>query len=180
VIWAKSCAKCHEGPKHEGPLIGPGYDSRAYIRGYLTGPSTDAYYGRSKLADRTGAMKPVEQTGADLDALVEMVYAETGAPEIDAAKVARGRQIFDDVCSDCHERELGKESVSAPNLAGRGSRWWLAQFIATPGGPTFFADRNAMPRIGADLSTEDRAELALYLTWLRSATPGNVDALGEP
>jgi ubiquinol-cytochrome c reductase cytochrome b subunit len=180
VIWAKSCAHCHEGPKREGPAIGPGYNSRAWIRGFLTGPSSDLYMGRSKLANMEGAMKPVEQTGADLDALVEMVYAETGAPDVDPAKVLRGRQIFDDTCSDCHEREVGKESVSAPNLYGRGSRWWLAQFIATPGGATFFGDRNQMPRLGADLPAEDRAQLALYLTWMRVATPVQVQALGEP
>jgi ubiquinol-cytochrome c reductase cytochrome b subunit len=180
VIWKQACAKCHEGAKREGPAIGPGYDSRAYVRGFLTGPSSDAYYGRSKLAAMEGAMKPVEQTGADLDALVEMVYAETGAPDVDRALVARGVKIFDETCSDCHEREAGKESVSAPNLYGRGSRWWLAQFIATPGGPTFFADRNAMPKIGADLSPQDRAELALYLTWLRSANDAMLGSLGDP
>jgi ubiquinol-cytochrome c reductase cytochrome b subunit len=180
VIWKQSCAKCHEGPKREGPAIGPGYNSRAYIRGFLTGPSTDAYYGRSKLAKMEGAMKPVEQTGADLDALVEMVYAETGAPDVDAAKAARGRTIFDDTCTDCHEREAGKEALSAPNLYGRGARWWLAQFIATPGGATFFGERNAMPRLGADLSAEDRAQLALYLTWLRSSNDAMLGALGEP
>jgi len=180
VIWKRSCAKCHEGAKREGPAIGPGYNSRAYIRGFLTGPSSDAYFGRSKLADKEGAMKPVEQTGADLDALVEMVYAETGAPDLDAAKVTRGREIFDNVCSDCHEREVGKESLSAPNLYGRGSRWWLAQFIATPGGPSFFGDRNAMPKVGADLSPAERDQLALYLMWLRSADDAMIGALGEP
>ncbi|HTJ43947.1 MAG TPA: cytochrome b N-terminal domain-containing protein [Kofleriaceae bacterium] len=180
VIWAKSCAKCHEGDKREGPAIGAGYNTRAWIRGFLTGPSSELYFGRSKLADKEGAMKPVDYTGADLDALVEMVYAETGAPDIDAKKVARGHEIFEDDCSNCHEREVGKESVSAPNLYGRGSRWWLAQFIATPGGATFFGDRNAMPKIGADLSPADRDELARYITWLRVATPANVHALGDP
>ncbi len=180
VIWNRSCAKCHEGDKREGPAIGPGYDSRAYIRGFLTGPSSDLYYGRSKLAAKEGAMKPVEQTGADLDAVVEMVYAETGAPDVDAAKAARGRTIFDDTCSDCHERDDGKESVSAPNLYHRGSRDWLAGFIASPGGPTFFGDRNAMPKVGADLTPDERAKVALYLTWLRTANDGFLASLGEP
>jgi ubiquinol-cytochrome c reductase cytochrome b subunit len=179
VIWQKSCAHCHEGAKREGPALGAGYGSRAYIRGFLTGPSTAPYYGKSKLAALPGAMEPVEQTGAELDGLVEMVYAEEGAPDVDAKKVAVGKKIFDAVCNDCHVNDPGQQSTSAPNLHGRGSPPWLEGFIATPGGATFFAERNAMPTI-KDLSPDDRVELARYLTWLRTATPADVDALGEP
>jgi ubiquinol-cytochrome c reductase cytochrome b subunit len=179
VIWQRSCAHCHEGAKREGPAIGPGFNSRAYIRGFLTGPSTAPYYGKSKLAGLPGAMEPVEQTGADLDGLVEMVYAETGATDVDPVKVVAGKKIFDNVCNDCHVMDAGGESTSAPNLHGRGSPQWLTQFIATPGGPTFFAERNAMPTI-KDLTPDDRGELARYLTWLRTASPADLDALGEP
>ena len=83
------------------------------------------------------------------------------------------------MCADCHEDEAGKESISAPNLHGRGSAPWLAQFIATPGGKTFFSDRNAMPTID-ELTQVDRDELARYLTWLRTATAADLDELGDP
>ena len=127
-------------------------------------------------------MDPVDQTGADLDALVEVVYAQEGAPDVDAAKLARGTELFSNEasCDNCHEIDECKPSTSAPNLHGRGSRAWLAQFIATPDGPTFFAERNAMPKLGAELEPADRDQLAAYLTWLRTATPADVDALGDP
>jgi len=179
-IWAKSCAHCHEGEDRKGPQLGPGYNSRAWIRGFLTAPSSDAYWGRTKVAKSDDAMDPVDQKGADLDAVVEMVYAETGAPDADPKKVARGREIFEDVCSDCHEREPGKPSGSAPNLAGRGSPAYLAALIADPGAPTFFRAENEMPKFGDDLSEAERQQLAEYLTWLRTATPADLAKLGEP
>jgi ubiquinol-cytochrome c reductase cytochrome b subunit len=179
-IWARSCAHCHDGKKRKAPRIGPGYNSRAWIRGFVTAPSSDPYWGRTKLARTDDAMDPVDQTGADLDAVVEMVYAETGATDVDQPRAARGRQIFEDVCSDCHEREPGKASGAAPNLAGRGSPAYLATLIEDPSGPTFFPAHNAMPKFRDDLSAADRAQLAEYLTWLRTATADDLARLGEP
>ena len=92
----------------------------------------------------------------------------------------RGRQIFEDVCSDCHEREPGKASGAAPNLAGRGSPAYLARLIEDPSASTFFPAHNAMPKFRDDLSATDRAHLAEYLTWLRTATADDLARLGEP
>ena len=52
----------------------------------MTAPSSDPYWGRTKLARTDDAMDPVDQNGADLDAVVEMVYAETGATDVDQAQ----------------------------------------------------------------------------------------------
>ena len=75
-------------------------------------------------------MKPVEKTGADLDALVELVYAETGAPDVDKARVAAAATLFEDDCSGCHTRTAGETTEAAPSLAGRGSADYIAALIA--------------------------------------------------
>jgi mono/diheme cytochrome c family protein len=187
VIWASDCAHCHSDEaaadgrdSRKGPVIGAGYGSRAWIRGFLIDPSGDIYFGRTKLAKTDLAMKPVEQTGRDLDAIVEMVYAETGDKAVDAALVARGVEIFEEVCSDCHEREPGKESEPGPNLARRGTVAHLASFLADPAAPVHFGDRNEMPAFDDELSDADRRALAEWLVWLRGATEAEVTALGTP
>jgi ubiquinol-cytochrome c reductase cytochrome b subunit len=180
VLWAAECAHCHGGPDRKGPLIGAGYGSRAHIRGFLQDPSGDVYFGRTKLAKTDKAMKPVEQTGRDLDALVEMVYAETGDKAVDAALVARGVELFDEVCSDCHEREAGKDSEPGPNFAGRGTVASLASFLAAPDAPVHFGERNEMPAFDDEISEADRRALAEWLVWLRGASEADVAALGEP
>ncbi len=179
-IWQKACASCHEGDDRKGPLIAIGYGSRAWIRGFLVDPSGDAYFGRTKLGKSEKAMKAVEQTGAELDALVEMVYAESGAKDVDPAKVELGRGLFDSVCSDCHEREAGKESDPGPNLFGMGSRAHRAALIASPASPTMYGAHNEMPAFAADTTEGDRAALATWLAWLQTATAADVAALGEP
>ena len=180
AIWARDCEHCHAGEKRKGPVIAAGYNSRPWLRAFLVEPSADAYYGRTKLAKTDKAMEPVEQTGRDLDALVELVYAESGAPDVDAALVARGAELFEQVCSDCHEREPGVASDPGPNFAHRGRPDFFASFIADASAPIFFGERNEMPKFAADLSEDDRRELAAWLVWLRDARPEDVAALGEP
>jgi ubiquinol-cytochrome c reductase cytochrome b subunit len=180
TVWAERCVHCHDGDERKGPVIGAGYGSRAWIRGFLVDPSGDAYYGRTKLGTSERAMPPVDQTGRDLDALVELVYAESGDPAIDAALVTRGRELYEEVCSDCHEIEAGKDSDPGPNLAGRGTAAWLASFIADPGTAVHFGERNEMPAFDDELAAADREELAAYLVWLRSASDADIVALGTP
>ncbi|MCE9576029.1 MAG: cytochrome b N-terminal domain-containing protein [Deltaproteobacteria bacterium] len=180
VIWQKACASCHEGDDRKGPLITVGYGSRAWIRGFLTDPSGDAYFGRTKLAKTDKAMKAVEQTGAELDALVEMVYAQSGAKDVDAKKVEIGVGLFDSVCSDCHEREAGKDSDPGPNLFGMGSLAHRASLIANPAAPTMYGAHNEMPAFAADTTESDRAAIATWLAWMQTATARDVEALGEP
>jgi ubiquinol-cytochrome c reductase cytochrome b subunit len=180
VIWAKACGSCHEGKERKGPLIGPGYGTRAWIRGFLTDPSGDNYFGRTKLAKTDKAMKAVEQKGADLDALVEMIYAESGAKDVDGKKAEAGRAMFEDACGDCHEREAGKDSDPGPNFHGMGSLAHRASLIANPASPTMYGAHNEMPAFAADTSDSDRAALATYLAWMQTASAQDIDALGEP
>ena len=179
LLWAEHCAGCHTGEEREGPEIGPGYNNRAWIKGFLADPSHDRYFGRTELAKTDDAMPPVEETGTDLDALVEMVYSESGASDVDAQLAERGRTLFDEgTCSDCHER-TGEEGSSGPNLAGRGSAAYLRSFIADAGSPRFFGPRNEMPAFRDELNPADIDRLAAWMVWMRTATPADVERLDE-
>jgi len=90
---------------------------------------------------------------------------------VERSRAAKGRELFDEDCSDCHEIE-GTEAGDAPNLAGRGSLDMLAAFIADSGKPQFFGKLDEMPAFGRDkLSEDERYLLAEYLMSLRDAAP---------
>jgi len=180
VLWKQQCVHCHAGDDRKAPLIGAGHGDRIWIKAFLQDPSGDAFYGRTKLGKTDKAMTKVEQTGRDLDALVEMVYAETGDGPVDGALVERGHAIFDETCTDCHTRTAGEVGDSAPNLSGHGTAAQLASFIADASAPAHFGAKNEMPKFDEELSEGDRKALAEWLVWLRKATPAEVAALGEP
>ncbi len=170
-LWAEHCAACHQGDEREGPEIGPGYNSRAWIRDFLKNPDDRRFFGVMDW-NKDSRMPPVAAEGEELDALVEFVYAQSGAADADQALAAKGQALFDDGdCSDCHERD-GSTGGSGPNLGGRGTVDMLAVFIADAGQPHFFGELNQMPKFSrAKLSEDDRYALAEYLIWLRSAAP---------
>ena len=62
-----------------------------WLVGFLKAPSGDAYWGHTKLAKTDDAMKPVELSDSDLDDLVELLYAQSGASDVDRGQ-ARPRQ----------------------------------------------------------------------------------------
>jgi ubiquinol-cytochrome c reductase cytochrome b subunit len=192
TAWARECAACHDdGEDRKGPIIAAGWNDRAWIRGLLLDPSHDAYFGRTKMVKADDAMPKTVAPAADLDALVEMIYAESGAKDADPARVARGQAVFDSddddgdgeddegTCTSCHER-TGVESSSGPNLAGRGSPAYLAAFIRNPAEERFYGARDEMKAFGEDkLSDAELAAIVEYLIWLRTATPADVAALDE-
>jgi len=191
TVWARECASCHEGDERKGPLIGAGFNDRAWIRGVIADPAHDDYFGKTKMVKAEDAMPKTTAPAADIDALAEMVYAETGAKDADPAKVARGQAVFDSddddgdgeddegTCTACHER-TGVEGSSGPNLAGRGSPAYLAALIRNPAEERFFGVRDEMKAFGKDkVSDDDLAALVEYLTWLRTATPADVAALDD-
>src|SRR5207253_1090128 len=87
---------------------------RAWIKGFLHEPSGDAFYGRTKLAKTDDAMKPAELAPNEVDDLVEMLYALSGAGDVDATKVERGKMIFEKACTDCHSDAAGVAGGSGP------------------------------------------------------------------
>jgi ubiquinol-cytochrome c reductase cytochrome b subunit len=181
VLYAQRCATCHdaESADRKGPIIGAGHHSRAWLRGFLKAPNAPAYWGKTKLAFNEAAMKPVEVPDAPLDALVEVLYAQSGAKDIDAAKRDKGKALFDELCSDCHSLDDGVAGGSGPGLYGLGSRDWYTSFIGNPKAAVHMGTMSEMPAFADDLSIVDRDLIAEYLVWLRTATKQDVDALGK-
>jgi len=165
-LFEQRCKDCHDGPKRKGPLIVQGHGNRAWLRGMISTPSGDAYWGHTKLAKTEGAMKPMDALKPEeLDAVVEWLWAESGASDIDATKRKAGEAVFDGACSDCHSREEGV-SGNAPALATLGSRAYYLSYISNPKSALHMGKNSEMPRFDAELSLADRDELAAYLTTL--------------
>jgi ubiquinol-cytochrome c reductase cytochrome b subunit len=182
MLYAQRCVTCHDAGSKErkGPIIGPGHGTRAWLRGFLLAPSGDAYWGHTKLAKTDDAMKAVDVQGDALDDLVEVLYAQSGATDVVAAKAEHGKAIFNEACNDCHSLDEGVAGGSGPGLAGLGSRDWYTSFISNPKAAIHMGpDKSEMPRFDKDLSIVDRDALAEYLVWLRTATQKDVDALGD-
>jgi mono/diheme cytochrome c family protein len=182
LLYEQRCASCHDaGSKdRKGPIITAGHGSRAWLEGFLKDPSGEAYWGHTKLAKTDDAMKPVDLGGADLDNLVELLYAQSGAQDVVASKRDAGKTIFDNACSDCHSIDEGVAGGSGPGLGGLGSRDWYTSFIGNPKAAVHMGEAmSEMPRFSKDLSIVDRDALAEYLVWLRTATKQDVEKLPE-
>jgi ubiquinol-cytochrome c reductase cytochrome b subunit len=181
ALFAQKCKGCHDADSNDrkGPIIAAGHGDRAWLRGFLKTPSGPAYWGKTKLGQGDDAMKPVELPDQELDDLVELLYAQSGAIDADTAKRDRGKAIFDNACNECHAIDEGVAGASAPGLGMLGSRDWYTGFIGNPKSTVHMgAERSEMPRFDKDLSIVDRDALAGYLTWLRTATPKDVASLG--
>ena len=180
-LFATRCANCHDATSKErkGPVIAPGHGDRHWLTKFLQAPSDDAFWGKTKLAKTDAAMKPVELPASDLADLVELLYAESGAEGIDAAKRERGLKVFESACTDCHSREEGVAGASGPALAGLGSRDHYTSVISNPKSALHMgADKSEMPRFDRELTIVERDALAEYLVWLRTATEQDLRALG--
>ncbi len=179
TLFAQKCKGCHAATSKDrkGPIIGAGHGDRAWLKGFLKDPGGDAYWGHTKLAKTDDAMKAVELQGGDLDDLVETLYAESGASDVDAAKRDRGKVIFDKACTDCHAIDEGVAGQSAPGLSGLGSRDYYTSFLGNPKAAIHMGKYGEMPAFAKELSIVDRDALAGYLVWLRTATDKDVAAL---
>jgi len=181
ALFAARCKSCHEaGSKdRKGPIIAPGHGNRAWIAGMIKNPDADAYWGRTKLSKTEAAMRPFEQMKSpDVDDIIELIYAESGASDVDPAKRDRGVSVFENACSDCHSREDGMPGSSAPSLAGLASRAYYLSFISNPKSALHMGrDKSQMPRFDKELTLDERDALAEYLVWLRAATPADLAAL---
>ena len=167
-LWTERCAGCH-GLTGTGGDKGPdfkGYGSRAWIRSFLTQPDGRLYMGPAKIER---GMKPVTGSADELDALTEMVYAETGAPDAIAARAAAGRALLADKdCDTCHEVD-GETENAGPNLKGRGTLAWVQAVIADAGQPRLFGDRNKMPRFADKLTAAEIEALARFVLSQKTA-----------
>jgi ubiquinol-cytochrome c reductase cytochrome b subunit len=162
AIWDERCSGCH-GLAGTGGDKAPdfkGYDSRAWIRGFLENPEAPLYMGPAKI-DK--GMKAVPGTPEELDALTEMIYAETGAADADPAKAARGHSLVDQKdCDSCHELD-GEGENAGPNLKGRGTLSWTEAVIADAGQGRLFGEKNKMPKFAGKLTPAEIEDLARFV-----------------
>ncbi|HEY0993813.1 MAG TPA: cytochrome b N-terminal domain-containing protein [Kofleriaceae bacterium] len=183
AVYAAKCKNCHDPDSMErkGPMITPGHGNRAWLRAFIKNPSGNAFWGLTKLAKTEAAMKSFQDMPQrDLEDVVELIYSESGASDVDEAKRKRGMAVFETACSDCHSREEGAPGSSGPGLAGVGSREYFRSFISNPKSALHMGhepDHSQMPRFDRELTLADRDALAEFLVWLRSATPPDLDAL---
>ncbi len=182
-LFATRCKSCHDADSKDrkGPIIAPGHGDRAWIKAFIRHPSSNEFWGLTKLAKTEAAMQSFDKMpAADLDDVVELIYAESGANDADDAKRKRGEGVFENACTDCHAREEGMPGASAPGLAGIGSRAYYLSFISNPKSALHMGhdpERSQMPRFDRELTLAERDALAEYLVWLRTATPADLAAL---
>ena len=183
ALYASRCKNCHdaESMERKGPIIGVGHGNRAWLHAFIKNPGGNAFWGLTKLAKTEAAMKSFQDMPqADLDDIVELIYGESGASDIDEAKRKRGRVGFETACGDCHSLEEGAPGASGPGLAGVGSRTYYRSFISNPKSAQHMGhepDHSQMPRFDRELTLVERDELAEYLVWLRTATQADLAAL---
>jgi mono/diheme cytochrome c family protein len=181
ALFATRCKNCHDPDSMErkGPVIGPGHGNREWIRAFIKNPNGEAFWGLTKLAKTDAAMKSFSQMPqADLEGIVELIYSESGATDVDADRRKRGLDTFEIACSDCHAREEGMPGSSAPGLAGVGTRAYYRSFIANPRSALHMGkDKSQMPRFDRELGVADIDAIAEYLVWLRTATRDDLSQL---
>jgi ubiquinol-cytochrome c reductase cytochrome b subunit len=173
-IFARDCAGCHRGDERKGPEIIAGFNSRQWISAMLRNPSGARFYGVTDF----DLMKPVTLQGEEFEAIVELVYAQTGAEDARPELVAKGQELFDDgSCSDCHSIDWETEDDVGPNLGRRGSVEMLKEFIVNPSHPRWFGEDNDMPSGKGKYSDKELTELAEYIVSLRDMeTPASAAA----
>jgi mono/diheme cytochrome c family protein len=136
------------------------YDARAWIRGFLEDPEGPLTMGPAKI-DK--GMKAVVGTPQEIDALTEMVYAQTGAPDADVVRAARGRElVVQKDCDTCHELD-GEGENAGPNLKARGTLAWVEAVIADAGQGRLFGEKNKMPKFSGKLTPAEIEDMARFV-----------------
>ncbi len=153
-LFREECASCHSLTGQgggEGPDLGD-YNSRAWILAFLRDPQAARFMGAAKKPGK--GMKPVEGTEEELRALTELVYAQTGAADVDAALVRRAESLFSEKnCDACHETD-GTSEAKGPNLLARGTPEYVGRVIREAARPDLFGERSKMPRFAGKLAPE--------------------------
>jgi ubiquinol-cytochrome c reductase cytochrome b subunit len=163
-LFRDQCSSCHTLTRQgggDGPDLGD-YNSRAWIAAFLQDPQSPLYMGAAKKPAK-GGMKPVKAAPQELAALTELVYAQSGARDVDVALARKGEALFPDKnCDTCHEIEPGKDS-DAPNLYHRGRLEYVVEIIENASRPELYGERSKMPKFASKLSREQIETLARFV-----------------
>jgi ubiquinol-cytochrome c reductase cytochrome b subunit len=164
VLFKDRCATCH-ALTGEGGSEGPDfreYNSRAWLTAFLHNPYGPRFFEGAK-KPKPGSMKPVEGTTDEVAALVEFVYAQSAAADIDEAMAKHGEALFSDKnCDACHEID-GKTDARGPNLRHRGTMDYVRRIITDSSAPVLYGERAKMPKFAGKLSTEQIERLARFV-----------------
>jgi len=187
ALWAKECAGCHQGKERTGPEIGPGYNSRIWIHNFLLDPQGDRFFGRREEHDDKRDMKPTDLRGAELEAVVEAIYAQTGAADVRADLAKKGMEIFEDAdCSNCHTIDEAATGDPGPNLFERGTVGMLTDLIGHSGSERFFGKHSEMTEFRDEYSRAQRKQIAEWIATLQAqpypqprAVPAPVEKSGD-
>jgi ubiquinol-cytochrome c reductase cytochrome b subunit len=178
TLFKDRCVTCHtldgdgggEGPDFHD------YNSRAWLLSFMKDPYGPRFFGGAK-KPLQGRMKPVEGSDDELAALVEFVYGQSGASDVQAPLVQRGQALFSDMnCDACHGID-GQEEARGPNLLKRGSEDYVRRIIEHSGHPVLYGERAKMPRFQGKLTPvqiERLASFVLELGRTSGQAPGRV------
>ena len=161
ALWEErwsNCPRPHGAGGEKAPDF-EDYDSRARLRRILENPEGPLHMGPAKL-DRP--MKPVHGSPEELEALVEIIYAETGAPDADAAQAARpSGLVAQKDCDTCHEVQ-GEGENAGPNLKARGTLAWVEAVPSDPGQGRLFGEKNKIPKFAGKLTAAEIEEITRF------------------
>jgi ubiquinol-cytochrome c reductase cytochrome b subunit len=164
-LFKTHCATCHT---HDDPNVKEktmntkptasdlsNWGTKEWIRGLLSDPNHDKYFGRSHLKDGkmakwvTGAAG--HKAAADFDAIADWLaeHPRKDAPDDkDQSDFAKGFRKFDAHCSECHTykpKEGISDAADAPDFTGYGDAQWLREMIMNPAHPSKYGAKNRMP-----------------------------------
>lgn len=193
-LFKRYCSSCHqhadvaEKPSKISAPDLTGFGGREWIAGLLDPQKIDSeqYFGGTKHKDgeMSGVVKN-DLADADKQEIAKAVIAlsaEAGlrsqhaADQKDKAQIEDGRKLMQESlgCTGCHKFRDAKDSDSAPDLTGYGSREWLAGMISNPNQERFYGKENndRMPAFAehAELTENNilsPANLDLIVDWLR-------------
>ena len=95
--------------------------------------------------------------------MTELVYAETGAPDVDHALVERASRLFSAKdCDSCHDLD-GSTGNTGPNLKGYGTLAYVVDMIADAADDRLYGEKNKMPRFTNKLTPDEIADLARFV-----------------
>lgn len=161
-LWNEHCATCHSFAGRGGK-DGPdflGYGSRPWINEFLRQPDGPRFMAGAKFEK---GMKAVTGTDDELGALTELVYAQTGAADVDHALVEKGKGLMSEKdCDSCHDFD-GTSGNTGPNLKGYGTLAYLIDVIGDAGDERLYGAKNKMPRFAGKLTPEEIADLGRFI-----------------
>jgi len=191
-LFRQHCLSCHDSKAVRGsePYAGDpsapsldGFATRDWVRGWCDAKQivSPAYFGNTKF--KKGQMVDYVKNGLkecdpeEIEAMVLALSAEAALPgqrdadAKDAAKIAEGKSLLADNCTDCHTFH-GKGTVKGTDMTGYGSRDWLIGIIRNPAHARYYGKENdRMPAYAESTDPSKNIltdhEIGMLADWLR-------------